>query len=105
MPAWWPALVFGWPVPILAIALSVIGVTRGNAALLVLAAVVLFPFSFYLLLTPRFTWGILLRFLALISAGATSRGATRIAWVSVVLLAGAMLLIAGLLSRAAQQRP
>ena len=79
------------------------GVTRGKAALLVLAAVVLLPFSFYLLLTPRFPWGILLPLLPLISARATSRGATRIAWASVLMLAAAMLLIAGLIfSRAAQ---
>jgi len=100
---WWPAVVFGWPGPILAILLSVVGVVRRKVPLLIVATVVVFPFSFYLLLTPRFPWGILLPVLPLIAARATSRGATRIAWVSVLLLAGTILLIAGLMYTRALQ--
>jgi hypothetical protein len=97
MPEWWPAIVFGWPGPILATMLSVIGVVRRKVALLVAAAVLLLPFSFYLLSTPRFRWCLLLPVLPLISARATARGATRIAWLTVLLLIGALLSIAGLI--------
>ena len=46
MPEWWPALVVGWPGPILATMLSAIGVVRGKAASLVAAAILLLPFLF-----------------------------------------------------------
>lgn len=105
MPQWWPALLFGWPGPILATMLSVIGVVRGKVSWLVAAAVVLLPFSFYLLLTPRFRWAVLLPLLPLLAARATARGATRIAWIAVLLLVGAIVTIAGLvMSGEAQHR-
>lgn len=97
MPQWWPALVFGWPGPILAMMLSVIGVVRAKVSWLVAGAVVLLPFCFYLLLTPRFRWAVLLPFLPLLAARATARGATRIAWVAVLLLVGVLVAIAGLI--------
>jgi hypothetical protein len=90
-------MVFGWSGPILATMLSVIGVVRRKVASLVAAAVLLLPFSFYLLSTPRFRWCALLPVLSLISAGATARGATRIAWLAVLLLLGTLVSIAGLI--------
>lgn len=86
MPTWWPAVVFGWPGPILAAIFSVIGLLRPSVAFLVAAAVVLVPFSFYLLLTPRFWWGAFLPALPLIAARAMARGAKRTGWISVLVL-------------------
>ena len=75
MPMWWPLVVFGWPGPILATIFSVIGIVRGRVAWLVAAAVVLIPFSFYLVLNPSGWWGVVLPALPLIAARAISRGA------------------------------
>ena len=93
----WAVAVFGWPGPILAIALSVAGVADARASLLVLAAIAISPFSFYLLLTPRFPWGIALPLLPLIAARAVSRDAERFAWAAVVSLAAILASIAFLL--------
>jgi hypothetical protein len=95
MPTWWPALVFGWPGPILAIIFAVNGLVRGKAAWLVAAAVVALPFSFYLVLNPGGQWGVLLPVLPLIGARAVSRGAKPTALVSVLLLAAVILGFAG----------
>jgi hypothetical protein len=95
MPEWWPALVFGWPGPLLAIALSATGLVRGSAAWLVAAALALAPFSFYLLLTPRFWWGACLPALPLIAAGALSRHARRAAWAPVLALLAVIVWLAG----------
>ena len=106
MPTWWPAVVFGWPGPILAIVCSIVGVIRRKPAWLVAAAVVLTPFSFYLLLTPRVWWGAFLPALPLTAAGATSRGAKGVAWAFVILLATVVLGLAGhLLFWHAERRP
>ena len=94
MPMWWPMVVFGWPGPILAAIFSAIGIVRGRAAWLIAAAVVLAPFSFYLLLTPRFWWGVFLPVLPLIAARAISRGAKPVAWVAIVLLVAVLLRLA-----------
>ena len=96
MPMWWPLVVFGWPGPILATIFSVIGIVRGRVAWLVAAAVVLIPFSFYLVLNPSGWWGVVLPALPLIAARAISRGATRVAWVAVVLLVAVLLRLAWL---------
>ena len=103
MPMWWPMVVFGWPGPILATIFSVIGIARDRVAWLVAAAVVLIPFSFYLLGTPRFWWCVFLPSLPLISARAISRGANRLAWVPVVLLVAVLLRLAWLVI--SQPRP
>jgi hypothetical protein len=92
----WPALVFGWAGPILAIIFSVTGIIRAKGAWLVAAAVVLLPFSFYLTLNPGARWGIWLPLLPLIAARATWRGHTLIAWLSVLLLTVPILWIARL---------
>jgi len=96
---WWPALVFGWPGPILATILSVIGIVRARAAWLLGAAVALVPFSFYLRGNTWFRWGILLPLLPLIAARALSRGSRRLAWLMVLLLTAALLGIARLVFR------
>jgi hypothetical protein len=94
--AWWPALVFGWPGPILAIILSVTGIVRAKAAWLIAAAVVILPSSFYLGMNPRVQWGMALPLLPLMAAGAISRGARLIAWLSVLLLTAVILWIAAI---------
>jgi hypothetical protein len=91
-------MVFGWPGPILAIVLAIVGVARGRIGWLVAAAMVLAPFSFYLLLTPRFWWGVFLPVLPLTAAGAISRNAGGVAWAAALLLAAVVLGLAGLLS-------
>ena len=84
MPPWWPAVIFGWPGPILATIVSVAGIARRRVAWLVAAAVLLVPFSFYLLLTPRLWWCVFLPALPLLAARAVSRRAPRVAWAAVV---------------------
>ena len=96
MPMWWPLVVFGWPGPILATIFSVIGIVRGRVAWLVAAAVVLIPFSFYVLLNPSGWWGVLRPVLPLAAARAISRGAKRVAWVAVVLLVAVLMRLAWL---------
>lgn len=94
--AWWPALVFGWPGPILAVIFGVIGIVRAKVAWLIAAAVVLMPFSLYLGLNPRVPWGFALPVLPLIAARAISRGSKPIAWLSLLLLTGVILWLASI---------
>lgn len=75
-----------WLGPILAIALSLVGVVQSRPAWLVAATVFLVPFSLYLMLTPRFWYGAFLPALPLIAARAVSKGATRAAWLPVLAL-------------------
>ncbi len=49
----WPALL-GWPLILVSLALSVIGLVRGKSVWLVIAAIVVVPISLYLAATPRF---------------------------------------------------
>lgn len=91
--AWWPALVFGWPGPILAIIFCVIGIIRARIAWLVAAAVAVAPFSLYIAMNPNAGWALALPLLPLV-AGAMSRGSRRMAWVPVVLLTAVVLWIA-----------
>lgn len=105
MPMWWPAVVFGWPGPILATVLSAIGIVRRRAAWLVAAALALIPFSFYLFLTPRFWWGVFLPVLPLVAARAVSRGANGLAWAPVLVLVALLLGFAWLVIVGQQPRP
>ena len=93
---WWPALVFGWPGPILAIIFCVVGIVRARVAWLIAAAVVIMPFSLYLGMNPRVPWGVALPLLPLIAAGATARGSKPIAWLSLLLLTGMILWLASI---------
>ena len=51
----WPILL-GWPAILVSLALSVIGIVRRRSKWLVVAAIIVVPFSLYLFGTPRFTW-------------------------------------------------
>lgn len=93
---WWPALVFGWPGPILAVTFCVVGIVRAKVAWLIAAAVVITPLSLYLGMNPRVQWGIALPLFPLIAAGATSRGSKTIAWLSLLLLTGMILWLASI---------
>jgi hypothetical protein len=93
---WWPALVFGWPGPILAVIFCVVGIVRAKVAWLIAAAVVLIPLSLYLGLNPRVQWGVALPVLPLIAAGAMSRGSKPIAWLSLLLLIGMLVWLASI---------
>ena len=53
---WWPAVVFGWPAVLLALALSVIGIAKRMPLLLAAAAIIAAPFSLYLVGSPRIGW-------------------------------------------------
>jgi hypothetical protein len=94
--AWWPALVFGWPGPILAVIFCVVGIVRAKVAWMIAAAVVLMPLSLYLGMNPRVQWGVALPVLPLIAAVAISRGSKPIAWLSLLLLTGMILWLAGI---------
>jgi hypothetical protein len=79
--SWWPALVFGWPAIILALILSVLGITRRRCVLLAAAAVITMPFSFYLLASPVLGWSGLAIPSCLLGAGAAIRyHRTTLAW-------------------------
>ena len=72
----WPAVVFGWPGPILAILCILAAVVTRRAGLLIAAAVLALPFSLYLAATPRFEWwGLLLAALPLVAFFAVRRRA------------------------------
>lgn len=88
---WWPALVFGWPGPLVAIALSVVGVVKARGVWLVWAMVVLLPFSVYLAANPRTEWGWLLPGIPLAGAYAVQRGSSVLGWLSVAALTGIVL--------------
>ena len=45
---WWPAVVFDWPAILLAIVLSVLGITKKSPAVLVASAVIAIPFLYLL---------------------------------------------------------
>ena len=51
----WPILL-GWPAILVSFALSVIGIVRRRSAWLIVAAIIVVPFSLYLFGTPRFRW-------------------------------------------------
>ncbi len=52
----WPVILFGWPAILMAIVLSVMGIVGTRPKWLVVAAIVIIPFSLYLAGTPRFRW-------------------------------------------------
>ena len=69
----WPALVFGWPAVILALALAAWGITKRTPLALVLAAVIVLPFSFYLASSPSLGWMAALAPLLIASAAVAVR--------------------------------
>ena len=48
MPEWWPAVVFGWPAIVVSLLLAAAGIVLKKPFLLVVSAVLVAPFSFYL---------------------------------------------------------
>jgi hypothetical protein len=78
--------VFGWPGPILAILLSVIGVVTGKREWLVVAAFVLVSFARYLGANPRTRWLFLLPLVPSLGAIAIARRASLLAWLTVLIL-------------------
>ena len=82
---WWPALVFGWPPILLAIVLSVLGITKGLPALLAASAVIATPFSLYLGGTPRVGWlGFMIPVLLIGAAVAVRNRRAGTAWLLLV---------------------
>lgn len=69
---WLWVAVFGWPGPLMALWLAVVGLLSRRPAWLVGAAVAVLPFSVYLAGHPGARWGILLPALPL--AGAFALG-------------------------------
>lgn len=83
----WPAILFGWPAIITAIALSIAGVIRKKPAWFVVAVVLVIPFSFYLTGSPRFGWMGLTIPLLLVGAAISVRfGKPGMAWFFLALL-------------------
>jgi hypothetical protein len=82
---WWPAIVFGWPAVIGAMALSVAGIVRKKPGFLLTAAVIVLPFALYLAATPRLRWvGLLLPVSLLVAAAALKKGRPTVAWALLV---------------------
>lgn len=78
---WWPAVVFGWPAIMVAVGLSVAGIVRKKPKWLVVAAIIVIPFSFYLAGSPKFRWvGLMFPLLLGIAAIAVKRDRIPVAW-------------------------
>ncbi len=76
----WPILL-GWPAILVSLALSVIGIVRRRSAWLVVAAIVVVPFSLYLAGSPRFSWlGLIIPLLLSGASIAIYYDHTRVAW-------------------------
>jgi hypothetical protein len=99
------AVVFGWPGPILAIALAAIGARRGKAGWFAAAAILIAPFSFYLGLNPKTPLGFFLPLIPVLGAIAASRSAHRLAWLSVLILVAVLGGIAGAVVYAHMRSP
>jgi hypothetical protein len=77
----WPAILFGWPAILVALVLSVIGIVRRRARWLVVAAVIVLPFSLYLAGSPVFGWlGLSIPLLLPAASIAIYHHHTKVAW-------------------------
>ncbi len=82
---WWPAVVFGWPAILLALALSVLGITKRKPAIIAASAIIATPFSLYLGGGPRFGWlGFMIPVLLLGANVAVRYRRVEIAWLLLV---------------------
>ena len=89
MPQWWPMIVFGWPAVIVTLLLSVAGIARKKPSLLVIATIVVIPFSYYLMGSPRFGLvGLIIPFCMLGSSIAVHRRYMALAWLLLVPFVG-----------------
>lgn len=52
----WPAILFGWPAIVVALALSVTGIVRRKPLLLLFAIILVGPISLYVTGSPRYWW-------------------------------------------------
>lgn len=90
----WPILISGSAI-VLIVALPIIGIIRRQMAWLVVATLIISPYTFYLFGTPRFRWIALAFPLLLIGAGlAIRRSHPRVAWSFFVLFLGLWVWIA-----------
>jgi len=100
MPQWWPAIVFGWPAVIVTLLLSVTGIARKKPVLLVIATIVVTPFSFYLMGSPRFGLvGLAIPLLLVSSSIAVHRRHLVLAWMLLVPVVGVFSRLAMLVLR------
>ena len=77
----WPVILFGWPAILVALALSVMGVVRKRPKLLVVAAIVVVPFSLYLAGSPGVGWrGLIIPLLLSGASISIYHHHTRVAW-------------------------
>ena len=83
----WLLPVFGWPGPVIALVLCVLGIVWVWPAVLVVAAVFVLPISFYIGLHPDHAWAFLQPLLPIAGARALACGSTRLAWSALALLA------------------
>lgn len=90
----WPALIFGWPIAILAAIFVVAGAASARRAWWIAATICLLPFSLYLGANPSTSWGFALPVLPLLGA-TTSKRWPRASWVWV----GALVVILCWLAR------
>ena len=78
---WWPAALFGWPAIMLAIGLSIAGVYRKIPWLLVVAAILTAPISFYVAGSPKYGWlALLMAPMLIVGAVLIKYRRPRIAW-------------------------
>ena len=52
----WPAILFGWPAILVALALSARGIMRAKPVLPLIALILVAPISLYIAGSPRFWW-------------------------------------------------
>ena len=52
----WPAILFGWPAVVVALALSVTGIVRKKPVLVLVAIILVGPISLYVTGSPRYWW-------------------------------------------------
>lgn len=52
----WPAILFGWPAILAALALSATGIVHSKRAWPLIGAILILPVSFYLAGSPKFGW-------------------------------------------------
>ena len=82
---WWPALLFGWPAILLAIVLSVLGITKRSPSVLAASAIIATPFSLYLGGSPRVGWlGFIIPVLLVGASVAVRYRRVEIAWLLLV---------------------
>ena len=84
----WPILL-GWPAVLVSLVLSDTGIMTKRPAWLVVAAIIVLPFSLYLFATPRFRWiALVIPVLLFGVSGAIRRSRPWLAWSLIVPFAG-----------------